>query len=215
LAHASNIIAKGRIAACVFLLTSVGGSVYFGIAAWKWNSDFYEWIDAEPMQMTVDLTTPSTHSTPFTQTCVMAHGQSICVTYDNPDANDETIAEHFAGLKGTVTIRDLTDVEVLTRPFDANSMRFWGEDPMLVRFHPFANGEYTAEIEIEQGASKIDSPPHDLYARNELCGLELMPAYVLGVISAVASLIACVITFYTVPSIVRHGFRIQMPDDVG
>jgi len=56
--------------------------------------------------------------------------------------------------------------------------------------HPFANGDYIVEIEIEQGTSAIDGRRHELYARNELCGLELMPAYVLGATSAVAALIA-------------------------
>jgi hypothetical protein len=215
MASSSKTIAKGKIVACAFLLAFIGISVYFGIGSWKWNSDFHEWIEAKPMQMTVDLTTPSTHSAPFTQTCVMAHSQSIYVAYENPDANDENIAEHFAGLKGAVTIRDRAGNEVLTKPFDADSVRLWGDDPMLVGFHPFANGEYTAEIVIHQGASEIEGTQHDLYARNDLCGLELMPAYVLGAISAVASLIACVLAFYTVPSIVRHGFRVQVPDEVG
>ncbi len=199
----------GRIVASIFLLALIGVSVYFGIAAWKWNSDFYAWIDANPMRMTLDLTIPSTHTTPFTQTCVVAHGQSIYVAYENPNATDENIAELFAGLKGSVTIRDLTGAEVLTESFDANSMRLWGNDPMLVGFHPFANGDYTAEIEIQQGASKIDGNQHVLYARNELCGLELMPAYILGAVSAIVSLITFMVACYTVPSIVRNGFRVE------
>jgi hypothetical protein len=208
LPNTSNNITTGRIVACVFLFAFIGVSIYFGMAAWKWNSDFYEWIDARPMQMAVDLTTPATYSAPFTQICAMAHGQTIYVAYENPDANDENIAEHFAGLKGAVTIRDLTGATVLTKPFDANSVRLWGDDPILVGFHPFANGEYIAEIEIQQGASKIDGTQHDLYARNELCGLELIPAYILGAVSAVALLLACVVAFYTMPSIVRADFRI-------
>ncbi|HUG67027.1 MAG TPA: hypothetical protein VMM76_04720 [Pirellulaceae bacterium] len=165
--------------------------------------------------MTVDLTTPSTHFAAFTQTCVMAHGQSIYVAFDDPHATDENIGERFAGLQGTVTIRDLTGAEILTKPFDATDVRLWGDDPMLVGFHPFANGDYTAEIKIEQSASTLDGTQHELYARNELCGLELMPAYVLGAISAVAALIACLVGCYTVPSVARHGFRVQVPDDVG
>lgn len=145
----------------------------------------------------------------------MAHGQSIYVAFDDPDANDENIGEYFAGLQGTVTIRDLTGAEVLAKPFDATGVRLWGDDPMLVGFHPFANGDYTAEIKIEQGASALGGTQYDLYARNELCGLELMPAYVLGAISALAALIACVGGCYTVPSIARDGFRVQVPDDVG
>lgn len=167
------------------------------------------------MQMTVDLTTPSTTSAPFKQTCVMAHGQSIYVALDDSDANDENIGEHFDGLQGAVTIRDLAGVEVLTKPFDATGVRLWGDDPMLVGFHPFANGDYTAEIKIERGASATGGRQHNLYARNELCGLELMPAYVLGAISAVAGLIACTVGSNTVPSIARHGFRIQVPHAVG
>lgn len=197
------------------MLALIGVSVYFGVAAWKWNSDFYTWIDANPMRMTLDLTVPSTHTTPFTQTCVVAHGQSIYVAYENPNATDESVAEHFAGLKGSLTIRDLTGAEVLTKPFDANSMRLWGNDPMLVRFQPFANGDYTAEFKIQQGASEIDGNQHVLYARNELCGLEIMPAYILGAVSAIALLIAIMVACYAVPSIVRNGFRVEMPVDVG
>jgi len=215
LARTLNTIAKGRVVASVFLLALIGVAVYFGIAAWKWNSDFYKWVDAKPMQVTLNLTIPSTHTVPFTQTCVVAHGQSIHVAYDHPDVTDENIAEHFAGLKGSVTIRDLSGAEVLTKSFDADSVRLWGNDPLLVGFHPFANGEYSAEIEIQQGAPKIDGTQHDLYARNELCGLELMPAYILGAISAVASFIACMVACYTLPLIVCNGFRVKMPDDEG
>lgn len=213
--HTSSPIARQRIAGCVFILAFVGVSIYFGIRAWNWNSDFHEWIDAKPMQMTVDLRTPSTHSAPFTQTCVVAHSQSIYVAYENPDANDKNIAEHFAGLKGTVTIRNPTGTEIRSEQFDAESIRLWGDDPTLVGFRPFSNGEYTAEIEIQHGASKIEGTQHELYARNDLCGLELLPAYVQGAISAVALLIAIVIACFTAPLVARHGFRTQLPDGKG
>lgn len=213
--HSSNSVAKGRIFSSVVLIAFGIASIYFGVASWRWNSDFYKWVYAKPMQMTVDLTTPSTRSVPFKQTCAMAHGQSIYIAFDNPNANDENIGEHFAGLQGSVTIRDLSGVEILTKSFDAKDMRLWGDDPMLVGFHPFKNGDYTAEIHIEQGATALGATQHDLYARNELCGLELMPAYILGAISGVAGLIACAVACYTVPAIARHGFRAQLPSDVG
>lgn len=173
--------------------------------------DFYEWIEARPMQVSVDLSTPAVHTAPFKQTCYIAHGQSIYVAYDRADLTDENIREHFAGLRGTISIRDLDGTEVLTKPFDADSVRLWGNDPLLVGFHPFRNGDYTAEIKIDQGAIALNGTSHELYARNELCGLERMPAYVMGAISAVAGLIACMIGGFTLPSIVRHGFRAAKP----
>ncbi len=205
--HPSNAIAKTRIVASLSLVALIVASIYFGISAWKWNSDFNEWIDAKPMQLTVDLTKPAIHTAPFKQTCDMAHGQSIYVSLDGTDMTNENIGEHFAGLKGTLTIRNVDGTEVLTKDFHADGVRLWGEVPMLVGFHPFQNGEYNAEIRIDQGAMALRGTAHELYARNELCGLELMPAYVLGAISAVVGVIACIVGTYTVPSIVQHGFR--------
>lgn len=147
------------------------------------------------------------------QTCPMAHGQSIYIDLHLADATAENIGEHFAGLAGAVTIRDHSGGEVLTKRFNADTVRLWGEDPMLVGFHPFSAGDYTAVINIEHGAVALAGTEHTLYARNELCGLELMPAYVLGAISAVAGLVAIFVGCYTLPSVIRDGFRIQPHDD--
>ncbi len=213
MAYTSAPLAKGRIFAFLILLALGSTSIYFGVAAWRWNSNFYRWVDAKPMQMTIDLTTPATHAAPFEQTCAIAHSQSIYVTLNDPDITDENVGEYFAGLQGSVTIRDLSGTEILTTPFHADGMQRWSDDPLLVSFHPFANGDYTAELNIEQGATMLADTQHDLYARYDLCGLELMPAYILGAISAAAGLIACGVASVTLPSIARHGFRVQMPDD--
>ena len=211
LVYSSCPVVKGRIFATVAMAAFGVASIYFGTSARRWSLDFQQWIDAKPMEMTIDLTAQSTQSAPFKQTCAMAHGQSIYVAFDDPDANEENIGKHFAGLQGTVIIRDLSGSEILAKPFEASDVRLWGDDPMLVGFHPFKNGDYIAEIHIEQGAASLGAKQHELYARNELCGLELMPAYVLGAVSAVAGFIACVIGCYTLPAIAHNGFRAQRP----
>ena len=168
-------------------------------------------MDAEPMQMTVDLTKPGLYTAPFKQACVMAHGQSIYVSLQDQDLTSENTGEYFTGLSGSVTIRDNAGMEVLTKSFDADGVRLWGEHPMLVGIHPFKNGEYTAEFKIDRGAMALSKTSYELYARNELCGIELMPAHILGAASAVTGLIAWIIGWYTVPSILRHGLRVALP----
>lgn len=190
------------------LLTLFGSaSLYFGIGAWSWNSRFYTWLDARPMELTVDLSVPATYTVPFRQTCQMAHGQSIFIELDTTSATDESVRDWFAGLKGTLTIRNLQGEPVLSRDFHSQHLRLWEDSPRLVGFYPFATGDYLAEFNIEQGASATQGVPHQLYARYDLCGLELFPAYMLGGLSIVTGLIACGIAWCRLPAGSRKDQR--------
>ena len=211
--HSSPPVATGRILGSVIFVIACTGMVLFARASWQRHIDFQRWVAETPMQATVDLTTPSTSTTSFKQTCVVGHGQSIFVSLDDPGATEEAILESLAGLEGELTIRDGTGTEIVTEPFSDETVRFWGDDPMLVSFLPFSNGDYTAEITIQKGAIGLDGREHELYARNQLCGLEQFPVLVFGLFTAVAGLVAGVAGYCTFPSVLRDGFRVVAPQE--
>jgi len=187
-------------------LVALAISVHSGLTAWRHHRDFYVWIDARPLDVTLDLTRPSVQTVPFTQTCSLAHGESIYFDTGEAGWSEAEVAERFAGLDGTLKIRDAAGKEIASRELTAESVSPWGLDPMLTGIFPFAKGDYTAEIRIERGASDLPGSEHRLYARYELCGLELLPAYLLGAVSAVAGLVGLIAAAITATSIRRHGF---------
>lgn len=213
LEHVSRDIAKGRVIGSAIFVVACAATVLLAHASWQRHLDFQRWVVETPMQVTVDLTTPSTYTTSFKQTCVVGHGQSIFVSLDDSDATEEVMRERLAGLEGELTIRDGTGTEIVTEPFSEETVRFWGDDPMLVSFLPFSNGDYTAEIKIQKGAIGLDGREHELYARNQLCGLEQLPVLFCGLFSAIAGLVAGVAGYCTLPSVLRDGFRVKAPQD--
>lgn len=88
----------------------------------------------------------------------------------------------FDGLDGTFEIRDSAGAIVESkrlRPF-VDEYGPADHETLLVFFDPFAKGDYEAKIVVANGAPALADREQLVYAKYQLCGLELLPAYLIG-----------------------------------
>lgn len=88
----------------------------------------------------------------------------------------------FDGLDGTFEIRDSAGAIVESkrlRPF-VDEYGPADHETLLVFFDPFAKGDYEATIDVVSGAPALAGRDQVVYAKYQLCGLELLPAYLTG-----------------------------------
>jgi hypothetical protein len=200
-------IAIGRVIGLLLALLGTGLSVWFACDAVRSNAEFYEWLDARPMETAIDLSIPGETKIPFHQTCSIAHGEALYIDVDSNEVPPKRLEELFKGLLGKIIIEDSAGNEIVTAGINSKSVQHWGGQIMLTGIAPFENGDYIATIRVESGAANLAHKQQTLYAEYQLCGLEKMPAMIAGAIAFGSGLIGLVCTLCVLPGLLQSGFR--------
>jgi hypothetical protein len=70
-------ISTRRIIGAIIAVGLLAGAVKFAIDYRRMDRQFYEWFDARPLNVAVDLSQPGTVTAPFHQTCQVSHGEAF------------------------------------------------------------------------------------------------------------------------------------------
>ena len=170
------------------------------------DREFFAWIDARPLNVAADLSRPGTFTAPFDQTCQVSHGEAFYLTVG--PTTDPSNAQLLHGLDGTITIKDADGDEVqslkMTSEIDLDAA---AEEPiMLAYFHPFANGDYTATIDVKNGATALHGSEQTIHAKYLLCGLERFPATISALLAFVCGIPGVIIGAIVTKGFVKHGW---------
>jgi hypothetical protein len=200
--------------------TIAGGLILGAVYCWfehrRMDQEFLEWIDARPMDVTADLSQPGKITAPFDQTCQISHGEEIYLTV-TPAADHYIASTLLDGLDGTVMIHDADGKEIesfeitseIDSEFDA------GEPIKLAYFSPFSKGEYTATIDITNGASGLSGREQTIYAKYFLCGCERMPAVVYGFFAFAFGIPGLIIAVVVTRGFIKYGLAKPQAADTG
>ena len=165
-----------RIVGAVVAVGLIIQAVAFALEYRRRDRSFYDWIDARPASMAVDLSRPGTVTAPFHQTCQVSHGEAFYLTVD--PIGDRNKSELLRGLEGTITINDIDGKEMQSLRISAElDLEHEVDEPIqLAYFDPFEIGDYSVVIDIRNGASSLAGTKQAIHARYILCGLERFPA---------------------------------------
>lgn len=205
-------LAFGRLILLAIALTAVFFTVKFAIDSNQWRNEFYEWVDARPMDTEVRLSEPGTYTVPFAQTCVTSDGVDFYIDIAPIDGSLDKTVDALDGLTGSVTIHDVEGRKIDSADFGPQTIGVW-EDwidrdvdrIVLTGIRSFPVGDYTATLQIDTVADGFSTEPQTIYAKYPMNGLHLFPATLLTVLACVIGFIAFVLTCGILPGLWRHG----------
>ena len=166
------------------------------------------------METAFDLSQSGETTVPFRQTCSSSHGEVVCLKCDVPDAAKENSEKFFKGLSGSVVIKDSRGSTIQYVKITAETTHYFNGEIMLAGFAPFSKGDYVATIRVDSGAAGLAGKPQTIYAKYQLCGLEQLPAVIMGVLAAGAGLVALISAVCVLPGLLRRGFWRDVPVEV-
>jgi hypothetical protein len=208
--------AIGRTIGLLIAIIAIGGvAIPFSRSAIEYTSRFHDWQTARPMELSVDLSKPGEIATPFHQTCSCAHGEYIYLRLNPPRKPEEAAKDLLTGLSAVIVISDKDGNETKTVTVNAASAddAHYVEEIWLAEFWPFEKGEYTATVRVTSGAKGLTGRQHILYARYNLCGMELFPAYIAGLFAFGGGVIGIIAAACSLPGLLRDGFRKRIVED--
>jgi hypothetical protein len=205
-----------RIFGAITATGLIAGAIYCTLEYRRLDQEFFDWIDARPLKMSVDLSRPGQITAPFVQTCQISHGEAFYLTI-NPLA-DRNASDLLDGLAGTITINDSdgNEVQSLEIPSKIAPARDFDEPIMLAYIATFPEGEYSATIEVQEPAPALDGVEQSIHARYHLCGCERLPATVHGFFAFVCGIPGLVVALFVLIGFIRYGIatpRIGTVDD--
>lgn len=198
-------IATGRVIGLTLVLVSTAIAIKCAVDAVRRDAEFYEWVDARPMQVDIDLSQTGTITTPFEQTCSISHGEGLYLDLNHEMEDQAELRELLDGLSGTVAIDDADGNQIETVTLIPRAAYLWDKEVMLTEISPFARGDYTATVTIDSPAPALAGREQTLYAAYHLCGLERMPVMISGAAAAVAGLIALGSAVFVLPRLWLFG----------
>jgi hypothetical protein len=190
-----------RLFLALVTIALAGFAFYFFCEFRRLDRQFYEWVEARPISLSVDLSEPSTYSAPFQQTCSISHGEAIFLSVQTPIGINITANDLFPGLDATIVITDSANNELSSSKFGTGGVLTGLEENiiLLADLNAIPNGNYTARISISKGAHALRDIKQELFARYLLCGSERIPvelSRVIAFIFGIPALILCLITIY-------------------
>jgi hypothetical protein len=191
--------------ALVALALSVA-TVIFVVEFRRLDRQFYEWIDARPTSLPVDLSKPGTYTAAFQQTCSSSHGEVLYLEL-KPSAGAAIDTAHVLdGLAARLVIADANGQEILNQ--EITPVVYQGMDGIqLAHFHPFPTGNYTASIIVSRGAAAVQGVEQTVFAQYQLCGLERFPAMIAGALALACGIPALVLVPITARRFFKYGIR--------
>lgn len=191
----TGIVTKKNVMRVV-LGVFAGLGVVLLILAYGMYKEFFEWVEARPVDLEIDVSQPGTYRGAFTQTCEISHAELLCLAFPEEILEKTQSLDLVKELRFDATITDKAGKTVVSDSFAGEPLwggqLFCGAIP-VVRFHPFRKGDYLLTLEITQGQPDMVDTPVRFIARYELCGMEMMPAFMTaslgGILIALAGFI--------------------------
>lgn len=195
-----------RIFGAIAAVTLITGTVTSVIEYRRMDRKFWEWVNARPMSAPVDLSQPGAFTAPFHQTRHGGHGEAFYLNVDPMPPSD--YEELLKGLDGTITIKDSADkvVESLAISSSTDIRNPSGAPLMLGVLPPLPVGEYTATIQVKQGASALRGIEQRIHAEHDLCGCENL-AFVNAVLAWALVIPGFVIGAFVTIGFFKHGWK--------
>lgn len=188
------------------LLCVVG--VFFLITAYRYRQDFYRWQEASPIDIAIDLSKPGQFTGGFKQTCHIAHGEVLCLRLPPNMLANSAWPNRLHDLRFVAQIRDKNGMETVREEFtgDLFGTNYQPNGTLaLLPFPPFGNGEYQLILTVTEGVPALQGTPQRLVARYMLCGLEMMPAFIVMGMGIGSFALAGIIALITALIVRRHG----------
>lgn len=182
-------------------MIGIGLSAYFAQEAQRLNAEFHQWLDARPMETTIELSKSGETTAAFHQTCSISHGEAMFLECDLDDQATQNLDELLKGLYGTVVVKDSDGNEVESVKFSSGTACHWDDKIMLAGFAPFGKGEYVATIRVDSGAPGLADAEQTVYAEYQLCGLERMPATITAAFAIGAGLVGLISAACVLPGL--------------
>lgn len=201
-------IAALRTIGLVLMIVGMGSGIYFALEARRIYTGYFQWMDARPFEMTVDLSKPGKAVAPFVQTCQSAHSEDVF--FNCPELSEQQL-EHveflFVGLQAEMRIENKSGEVVESIAVNSRSIHYAYGKVVLASFYPFERGDYQVVLDVNSGAQALAGKSQTIYAKYMLCGLEIMPAYLAGIIAIVAMIVGVVSAVGCVPGLLRYGVK--------
>ena len=175
------------------------------------NGEFHQWLTARPMETAVDLSRPGEITVPFQQTCSISHGEAFYFKCDLDGASMEKPEQLFQDLSAKITIKDADGNEIENAKINSATVHNWDDDIILAEIAPFQTGKYVATIRIESGVPALANKQQTVYAKYQFCGVEQVPAVVVGAVAFGAGLIGVVSALCVLPGLLRYGIWRSSP----
>jgi len=202
-----------RLVAAITAGGLICGAVYWSFKYRRMDREFLEWVDARPLDAAVDLSRPGKVTARFHQTCQVSHGEEIYLAVK--PAADRSNSTLLQGLDGVIRINDIDgkEIQVLKLTSEVNSAVAADEPIKLAYFHPFAKGDYTATIDIKNGAAALDGLEQRIYAKYALCGCEHIPAAIAGFFAFVFGIPGLIMAVIVTRGFIKYGLAKPHADD--
>jgi hypothetical protein len=177
-------ISPSRIVLACIGIASLSIGILLVFKAWSYRQQLDEWQVFEPIRMKVDLSQPGVYTGKFVQTFTGSHGQCLHLELDETFSSEKEMSELLRGFKCSVSITDEDANAVLDQDFSDTDFVFWGmyggpKVPQL-RLWRTALGEYDLKLLVIEGAPGLAGRRQVLVGRYLMCGMELMPVFVMG-----------------------------------
>ncbi|MBI5388102.1 MAG: hypothetical protein HZA90_25840 [Verrucomicrobia bacterium] len=148
------------------------------------RQEFEVWKTARPVDAEVDLSIPGKFLLPFQQACSSSHGEILALRLPMETLRGTSVTQLLAGLQAQLEISMKPGTTVVA---SAMSQVWWGEETLddaipIFSVVPFRKGAYEATVTVTEGAPALKGVKQRLEGRYQLCGLERMPAALLGVV---------------------------------
>ncbi len=205
-------IAVGRVFFTIIASGLVFLTIEGGLVCLQEHREIFDAIDARPTETPVDFSRRGAVTVPFHQTYYYSHGEHIYLNLKPMPVVDGDITSIFAGLDGTLSIRDTEGEEVRLIPLNEETIenahyRSIEQNSILIgQFSPFSRGEYTMTINVLEGAPALECVEQQIHARYYLCGLEYQIAALPGLFALICGIPALTISVIVVKGFVRYGW---------
>lgn len=201
-------IAVWRMIGLLLAIVGIGEGIFFALEARRIYTGYFQWMDARPFEMTVDFSKPGNVVAPFVQTCQSAHSEDVF--FDCPELTEqqlENVEFLFVGLQAEMRIEDKGGAVVERIAVNSGTVYYANGKVVLASFYPFKRGDYQVLLDVNSGAQALAGKSQTIYAKYMLCGLEIMPAYLAGIIALVAIIVGVVSAVGCVPGLLRYGVK--------
>lgn len=196
-------IATGRIVGLLIAIAAIGVSMWCARDALRMNAEFHQWLDARPMETGIDLSQPGETTVSFHQTCSISHGEALYIDCELDDESVQHTEELFKDLSGNIVIKDFEGNVIESGKINDKSVQYWDGKIMLTAIAPFRKGDYLATIQVDSGASALAEKQQTIYAEYQLCGLEQMPAMIVGALALGTGILGLFASVCVLPGLLR------------
>jgi len=200
----------GRTIASVIAGVFVVVGVYFIVWSVQYRREFYQALEARPIDMAVDLSQPGEFSGQLHQTRRTPYLFQPLYLEVPPDVlHDVSVPDMVSKLRFNYAIADAQGKMVVESKFEgdlAASARFSQGTLQIGGFAYFETGKYTLTFRVTEGVPELAGIPQRLASSYLLCGMEMM-SVLLGTVIGIASIIVAGIILLRVRAITKRKKR--------